>query len=544
MTLLDDIDATTAPWTPPEPKRDQWGRYKIAGQSYTRATTIAKILEDETNLTKWKIRTAAAGLALRPDLYAMIASHPDDKKTLDAVCRDALEAAGGSSRSNLGTALHAFTGALDLGQTKTVPAAWQADVDVYRQTMMSNGVQIVNHMVERVCLLDEYQIAGTFDRLVTIPGRDLPMIADLKTGRSLDFSWGSIAIQMAIYANANSLWEEDDSLTPMPTVDGDQALIIHLPVGESKCDLYFVDIRQGLEALQRAVWTYQWRKQRKTLAVKYVPTVVADPVMVSVEPDVSTEGETVNTPAPPKPVEADTMTSGVKGKASSRTKWIKERIDLLKPNVEAMKVLAEYWPVDVPKPKKAADYNDHELDQLIVLLNDIEARFSAPFGAVDPADVPVVPASEIIARMESLSAPDEGPGAAPMAVKAAQDRYKALPKIQVEIAHRWAVEAKKEGGSISVTQNPSTRRVELAHAIQNLLDAGIVAPDDPAVYGCLVNVLGTAATDVPVGTHLARMGYIEARRLADLTAMIAADDGTVQLDFQLDGTVKVSLTGK
>jgi hypothetical protein len=95
-----------------EPKRDRWGRPLItpAGGgkpvAYTRATTLAKTLEDEASLANWKMRQVAVGLARRPDLVAL-ASTTDDKRRLDDITQQALDAAASSARANVGLA-HRF----------------------------------------------------------------------------------------------------------------------------------------------------------------------------------------------------------------------------------------------------------------------------------------------------------------------------------------------------------------------------------------------------------------------------------------------------
>ena len=64
------------------------------------------------------------------------------------------------------------------------------------------------------CVLDEHGVAGTFDRAAFVPGFDLPLIADLKSGSSLDYSWPAFAIQLAIYTQANALYEQGAAADP------------------------------------------------------------------------------------------------------------------------------------------------------------------------------------------------------------------------------------------------------------------------------------------------------------------------------------------
>jgi hypothetical protein len=56
--------------------------------------------------------------------------------------------------------------------------------------------------------------------------------------------------------------EEPDAYDPMPPVDTDTALLIHLPVGEGACTLHEIDIKAGKEAVRLAIAVREWRKRR------------------------------------------------------------------------------------------------------------------------------------------------------------------------------------------------------------------------------------------------------------------------------------------
>jgi hypothetical protein len=261
----------------PEPERDHAGRYRLPDpvtgkrRSWVRATTWAASIADTFALTKWQLRMTAVGLGQRPDLLAQVASivDPSDqnqKRKLDKFCEDAQEHAGASSRSNLGTALHSFLEHHDAGRQVLVPAPWDQDVAAYQQTLDEHGVVVSKNYIERICIQSHFQIAGTMDRLAKVPGNELPVIMDIKGGRDLAFSWTEIAIQLAIYAHADYIYDvETDSCRPMIDVDQNWALVVHLPVGEARCTLYRVDIEQGWRAVSLCALVRDWRK-RKDLA--------------------------------------------------------------------------------------------------------------------------------------------------------------------------------------------------------------------------------------------------------------------------------------
>ena len=58
-------------------RRDRWGRYQVLPpegekvQGYTRATTVAKALDDQSSLMTWNARMTALGLAARRPLCSV-----------------------------------------------------------------------------------------------------------------------------------------------------------------------------------------------------------------------------------------------------------------------------------------------------------------------------------------------------------------------------------------------------------------------------------------------------------------------------------------
>lgn len=291
---------------PFEPKRDRWGRYllppldnpKGKESAYTRATTFAKSISDTFALSQWGDRMVAKGLTIRPDLYALAASTPlEDKDKLNQIAEDAKTAAGSKSRAGLGTALHAFTEQIDRGETPSVPEPWDKDVVAYQQAVVEAGLTYDAAHIERIVVIQQFAVAGTFDRLTCLakplvmerPGRDplhLPagtwLVADLKTGRDLQYGWNEIAIQLALYAHADGIWNgPQQRWEAMPPVDQRTALVIHLPVGEAKATLYAVDIEAGWEAAAMCEQVRAWRKCRAlagAVALGGAPGEAAAPV--------------------------------------------------------------------------------------------------------------------------------------------------------------------------------------------------------------------------------------------------------------------------
>lgn len=260
---------------PEPPRRGKDGPYIIpdakTGEKryWTRATTFASAVEDDFRLNLWKTRMTAVGLARRPDLYAGVAAvedpqSDDGKRKLDALCEQAKEFAGASTGSNLGTALHAFTQQLDMGRRPAVPAPWDKDVAAYEELIGLHGIDISPNYVERVVTVPFVKVAGTMDRLVRWNADNF--VLDVKTGADLSYAMNKIAIQLALYAHAETVYDvESNRHFPMPKVDKERALVVHLPAGKATATLYEVDIRTGWQMAMVCSTVREYRK-RKDLA--------------------------------------------------------------------------------------------------------------------------------------------------------------------------------------------------------------------------------------------------------------------------------------
>jgi len=240
----------------PEIPRDRWGRPLILslwddGEQvpYTRASTLAKALDDTSNLMAWKQRMTSVGLLQRPDLMTklagVVASGSLDDKTvkrdLNRICREATEAAGASSGASSGTGLHALTEAIDLGrEPEFVPADVAPRLDAYRAATKHLGVEAVEQFVVN----DQLQVAGTFDRLYRLADGRV-VVGDLKTGKSEPSFPGAVAIQEAIYAHGQSYNPGTGKRSPIhDDLDPDVGLLVHLPPWGG-CDVFELNLRLG-----------------------------------------------------------------------------------------------------------------------------------------------------------------------------------------------------------------------------------------------------------------------------------------------------------
>lgn len=261
------LDDTSSPAR--DAKRDRWGRYLIpdpdTGKSrgWTRATTVAKTLDDSTNLTNWAKRQVAIGVALKPHLAAGIVAGRDDRRRLDELVEAALEAAGGNERRELGTALHRILELVDTGRMAVdeVPDPWGDDVRAYRAALAADGLEVVPELCEAVLLNRPLEVAGTCDRILRDADGRL-VVADIKTGTFV--AWMAFATQFAIYATSTHLWDPTtETLSAAPDMRQDHALLLHIPAGEGRCEIEALSVPVGMDAALMALEVRRLRQADK-----------------------------------------------------------------------------------------------------------------------------------------------------------------------------------------------------------------------------------------------------------------------------------------
>ena len=351
-----------------EAPKDRWGRYKISDpatgkeRGYTRVTTIAKVLDDSSSLADWKTRMAITGIVQRADLLAQASTSLDDRSKLNKIANDAIEAAGAYSRANLGTALHSITQQLDLGMKPQILAGLQSDIETYVASIAAWDFKMKKEWIEILLINDEYEYAGTADRIVTTRDGKI-CIFDLKTGTDLSYSFGSIAVQLAMYANADWIYDwKTGERTPLPEgLDMKEGIICHLPAGEANCKFYTVDLEAGWEAAKMSFATRDWRK-RKDL---FKPYQFSDEKRRVVEPVVN-----------PTPQADDSVSPK---ELQIRQEWMRQRIANLTREAQAMLVLC--WPEGCPKLQETSP---EQLQQLVKAIEVVEAQHDIPFFDTDP----------------------------------------------------------------------------------------------------------------------------------------------------------------
>lgn len=270
MTTTDDIDDLFKGTV----KRDQWGRPMLVPKDgnkpvpYIRASSLGDAIQDFHGLNIWERRLIIKGLGEREDLAARAGALPvlvDDReldrptnRELDVIGQEAFEAMRGHAKANWGTAVHGFT---DPGQHGPAPLRMEADVASYFDAI--KGIPVVEGQSELFVANDALGAAGTFDAIHQHPafGR---IVGDKKTGKLKPLE---CAVQMAVYAGGDLYDVETDQRAPLELDNRDWGLIIHIPVGQGRTDLYMVDLRIGRAAAMLAMAVRAMRKRDDLLSI-------------------------------------------------------------------------------------------------------------------------------------------------------------------------------------------------------------------------------------------------------------------------------------
>lgn len=243
----------------------------VKGKAYARTTSFIDVLDDKTSLTDWKQRMVIEGIRRKPGLLEAWAELEEpfgkDKQAANGLAGAARDAADADLKAELGTALHEITEDIDGGKDPGfIPEEFVKDIEAYK--ICTADLEVIH--IELFCVLDEYGVAGTFDRLVRVKGEIARMlgvpdgtllIADLKTG-GIEYGLGKIAMQLGAYSRMKKydpLTFARSELTDLGDVNQDVALIIHMPSGEGRCELVPVNIAKGWTGLAQAAELREWR---------------------------------------------------------------------------------------------------------------------------------------------------------------------------------------------------------------------------------------------------------------------------------------------
>lgn len=256
--------------------RDRWGRPLILPDpalvepgvepgkptGYTRASTLGKVLEEQSALTAWKQRMTLIGILEAPHLMMTASSCRNDRDALNKLCEEALVKAQAGAAAERGTALHAAWEAHDKGLD---PGPIPVELRPVFSARLASTAGFEWAAVEKFVVCDQLLAAGTADRfrVVRPKGRSKAKptlrVVDDKTGDKIEYGMLGIAVQLAIYAHGKSYDPATGVRGPVyVTPEGDElevdlrvAEVIHTPAsGDAKgtSRVLEVDIAAGWAA--------------------------------------------------------------------------------------------------------------------------------------------------------------------------------------------------------------------------------------------------------------------------------------------------------
>ncbi len=280
-----------------ENNRDHWGRPRIMlpdgsrETGYRRASSYGAPLEDDSQLTRWKLRQVARGVARRRAISLAITraevgldGSPDAAKKakteLNNLCEQAMEVVESGDKASIGTSLHHVCEMVDLGYDPGhVAEEWRGDIDAYVE--LTRGFRMLS--IERFIVQDDHQVAGTTDRVVEViwpliapdgtviePGSVLT--GDLKTAQNMAFAGCKFSVQVWAYSTGvpyDPLSKQRESWGhAAPRTDW--AVIFHVPSGQGRAVLHWVDLTKAAHAAEQVRLVYAWRNHRgKTLITQH-----------------------------------------------------------------------------------------------------------------------------------------------------------------------------------------------------------------------------------------------------------------------------------
>lgn len=339
---------------------------------YGRPSNVGKILDDESNLTDWKLRTTVVGAAQRPDLMAKVSvlDAQTDKKFIRSIVEECLVSGRGKERAVKGEAVHSMFDHLDRHDDWQPAPQWVDLCNSYLATLDLWGLVPVD--VEVHCINDAFRLAGSMDRryrttklLVAPDGSSVPIGAvlagDTKTGQVLEYASGSYATQLAAYAMSDRYNVETDEREAFdPPTFQDWGLIVHADSGRTEVQIFWVDLEAGYQGLKLAQMVKHWRQRADLL------TLGAGPVMLAAVTAPDGRSEVAVEPQDGR-------------RTLSLAEHTRDRIRALLAFSElAGKALQRQWPEGIAG-LKAGGHSWDQLQQVITAVERVEAEYQVPF---------------------------------------------------------------------------------------------------------------------------------------------------------------------
>lgn len=264
-------------------------------RGYMRTSNLIGAYSELRALMYWEEEMIMLGFDARPDILAQLSVLPRTEegrlayKDARNIAEQALQAAKSDRWSIIGTAYHkALEIRLTTGQL--VGTAEIRDGILALEAHMRNALLVPEpSLAERIVVNSKVRCAGRFD----VPvwdyrlGPKVLRMADLKTKRKQFWSVLEQRAQLAVYANADGMWDERlCCYVPMPAFQLDWGVILHVPQGGTSgrtsdgapIDLLWMDLAKGWTTALRAREVVDDRAESKSAPMLRGLSVCAIPL--------------------------------------------------------------------------------------------------------------------------------------------------------------------------------------------------------------------------------------------------------------------------
>ena len=409
---------------------DDLGRYVVpdpdsdnpnAVRHIQRTSDLVHSVSNTELLDKWQDRMIVQGLAVEPQLLARVDLNQDKralKTNLQQIAAQAFTASGAEVRRERGSQLHYFIEAVltQFATLEQIPPEYRDEVRAAITAHQAAGIEIgAVGTIERTLYNREADVCGTADLMPVRMPNGMYLVDDWKTGDDLDWSWAEIAMQLAVYANADLMLEWDTTgagswkWVPAPIVEKTVALVAHVPVDEKTCDIYQIDIERGWRGVKLALMVRDWYSEPGKVAVKLDPKkwAAAEPALTGAG---VLEGATFGAdpfgplPAEPGSFDGDNPATPVDEAGMSEIDRVRAELDGVK--AEAANAL-EAWKAAGHKRRTKKMKQADELAEIAYDGEPVVAVFQNAIGALRDAYDLGAPATSIPAGTHSVSVADD-----------------------------------------------------------------------------------------------------------------------------------------
>ena len=259
--------------------------------SFTRASRFAQTLADRYILEKWLSAMAVIGLTFNKGLHARSHALGRPLESMELreqgwwmpwhkIAEKCIDYADAHTGAHLGTAFHDYAYNLDHGISTLddVLDEWRPHAEAYLRIHQEMGMVTVPEYLERLVVNLKignknlipndpyykgkgYNLCGRIDALRRLSDGSL-IVDDTKTGKQAPKGSDEIAMQLAIYANSEWIWNSvTETYEPMPKeVRKDIATITWVPINDpANAQIIPIDIKWGWEAVKHAAWVREYR---------------------------------------------------------------------------------------------------------------------------------------------------------------------------------------------------------------------------------------------------------------------------------------------